>query len=59
MDKPEDIQKAVDAVQNSNLDQTIKDILIRDIHQEGLTPFITEQLKFYCNYEYKETSENS
>ncbi|HEX3095656.1 MAG TPA: hypothetical protein VHQ20_00870 [Patescibacteria group bacterium] len=44
----EQIQKVVDLVQQSDLDQTIKDILIRDLQTEGLTDFLKEQIKAYC-----------
>jgi hypothetical protein len=30
------------------LDQTIKDILIRDLQSQGLTEFLREQIKAYC-----------
>lgn len=42
------IQKIVELIQESDLDQTIKDILIRDIQTEGLTDFLREQIKAYC-----------
>lgn len=42
------IQKIVDLIQQSDLDQTIKDILIRDLQSEGLTDFLREQIKAYC-----------
>jgi hypothetical protein len=35
-------------IQESPLDQTIKDILIRDLQSEGLTDFLREQIKAYC-----------
>lgn len=41
-------QKIVDLIQASPLDQTIKDILIRDLQTEGLTDFLREQIKAYC-----------
>ncbi len=44
----EKIQKVVDLIQASDLDQTIKDILIRDLQSEGLTDFLREQIKAYC-----------
>jgi hypothetical protein len=44
----EKIQKIVDLIQESDLDQTIKDILIRDLQTEGLTDFLREQIKAYC-----------
>jgi hypothetical protein len=42
------IQKIVNLIQQSALDQTIKDILIRDLQSEGLTDFLREQIKAYC-----------
>ncbi len=44
----EKIQKIVNLIQKSALDQTIKDILIRDLQTEGLTDFLREQIKAYC-----------
>ena len=44
----EKIQKIVNLIQTSDLDQTIKDILIRDLQSEGLTDFLREQIKAYC-----------
>ena len=44
----EKIQKIVELIQQSDLDQTIKDILIRDLQTEGLTDFLREQIKAYC-----------
>lgn len=44
----EKIQKVVYLIQQSDLDQTIKDILIRDLQTEGLTDFLREQIKAYC-----------
>ena len=42
------IQKITHLIQMSDLDQTIKDILIRDLQSEGLTDFLREQIKAYC-----------
>lgn len=44
----EKIQKIVGLIQESDLDQTIKDILIRDLQNDGLTDFLREQIKAYC-----------
>ena len=44
----EKIQKVVNLIQQSDLDQTIKDILNRDLQTEGLTDFLREQIKAYC-----------
>ncbi|MDQ3018310.1 MAG: hypothetical protein M3Q64_00330 [bacterium] len=41
-------QKIVHLIEASALDQTIKDILIRDLQTEGLTDFLREQIKAYC-----------
>jgi pimeloyl-CoA synthetase len=42
------IQKIIALIQASDLDQTIKDILIRDLQSEGLTDFLREQIRAYC-----------
>lgn len=42
------IQKIVNLIQASDLDQTIKDILIRDLQADGLNDFLREQIKAYC-----------
>jgi hypothetical protein len=42
------IKKISDLILASNLDQTIKDILIRDLQADGLTDFLKEQIKAYC-----------
>jgi hypothetical protein len=44
----EKIDKLVYLIQQSELDDTIKDILIRDLQAEGLTDFLREQIKAYC-----------
>lgn len=44
----EKIEKIIHLIQQSDLDQTIKDILIRDLQSEGLTDFLREQIKAYC-----------
>ncbi|HVY67896.1 MAG TPA: hypothetical protein VHA30_03305 [Patescibacteria group bacterium] len=41
-------QNIIYLIQQSPLDQTIKDILIRDLTSEGLTDFLREQIKAYC-----------
>lgn len=43
------IEKIIDVIQQSDLDQTIKDILIRDVQNEGLTEFLQEQINAYCD----------
>lgn len=42
------IQNIVHLIQQSDLDQTIKDILIRDLQTDGLNDFLREQIKAYC-----------
>jgi hypothetical protein len=42
------IQNIIHLIQQSPLDQTIKDILIRDLQSEGLTDFLREQIRAYC-----------
>lgn len=44
----EKIQKIVNLIQASELDQTIKDILIRDLQADGLNDFLREQIRAYC-----------
>lgn len=44
----EKLQKIIDLIEQSALDRTIKDILIRDLQNEGLTDFLREQIKAYC-----------
>ncbi len=44
----EKIQNIIHLIKASPLDQTIKDILIRDLENEGLTDFLREQIKAYC-----------
>lgn len=42
------LEKVIYLITASDLDQTIKDILIRDLMSEGLTDFLREQIKAYC-----------
>jgi hypothetical protein len=44
----EKVQKVIDLIQKSDLDQTIKAILIRDLEADGLNDFMKEQIKAYC-----------
>lgn len=44
----EKIENIVHLIEQSLLDQTIKDILIRDLRAEGLTDFLKEQIHAYC-----------
>lgn len=48
MDDATKIQRIIELVMQSDLDQTIKDILVRDLQSEGLTDFLKEQIKAYC-----------
>lgn len=43
------IQEVIDIIEQSDLDRTIKDILIRDLKSEGLNEFMREQLVAYCD----------
>lgn len=45
----EDIQTIIELIRQSPLDQTVKDILIRDLNNDGLTDFLKEQINTYCN----------
>ncbi len=51
------IEDIIFLIQSSELDQTIKDILIRDLQNEGLTDFLKEQIKSYCLDDIKKTNE--
>jgi len=42
------LENIIHLIEESPLDQTIKDILIRDLKSEGLTEFLKEQIKAYC-----------
>lgn len=44
----EKIRNIIHLIKKSELDQTVKDILIRDLKSEGLTEFLREQIKAYC-----------
>jgi uncharacterized protein (DUF2164 family) len=44
----EKVQHIIALIEHSDLDQTIKDILIRDLKADGLTDFLREQIKAYC-----------
>lgn len=48
MDQNQNIQDIIYLIEQSALDQTIKDILIRDLRSEGLTDFLREQILAYC-----------
>lgn len=53
----EQVKKVIYLIEQSELDQTIKDILIRDLQTEGLTDFLREQIKAYCLEDIKKTNE--
>lgn len=42
------IVQLVRMIEQSELDETIKNILIRDLQNDGLTDFLKEQIKAYC-----------
>jgi hypothetical protein len=42
------IEAICELIQASELDDTIKNILMRDLQTEGLTEFSREQIKAYC-----------
>ncbi len=48
MDETTKLEKIIHLIEQSDLDRTIKDILIRDIQNEGLTDFLREQIKAFC-----------
>ena len=54
----EKVAKIIKLIEQSILDQTIKDILIRDLKTEGLTDFLREQIKAYCLEGIKVLDEN-
>ena len=39
----------IDIVEKSKLDPTIKEILVRDIKNEGVNEFLVEQVIAYCD----------
>ncbi len=47
------IENIIYLVEQSALDETIKQILIRDLKANGLTEFLREQIKAYCFDEIK------
>lgn len=48
MEDQEKLEKIIHLIEQSDLDRTIKDILIRDIQNEGLTDFLKEQIRAFC-----------
>ncbi len=53
----EQLEHIIYLIESSDLDQTIKDILVRDLKQDGLTEFLKEQIKSYCLEDIKKTNE--
>jgi uncharacterized protein (DUF2164 family) len=52
----EKLTRIIHLIEISDLDQTIKDILIRDLKAEGLTDFLREQIISYCLEGIKKTT---
>lgn len=48
MQDQEKIKKIIELIKQSPLDETIQEILIRDLQSEGLTDFLREQIRAYC-----------
>ncbi len=53
----EKIKNIIYLIEQSPLDETIKEILIRDLKTEGLTDFLKEQIKAYCTEGIKQLDE--
>jgi hypothetical protein len=53
----DNIDDIIQLIQQSPLDKTIKDILIRDLKADGLTDFLREQIIAYCVEGRKELKE--
>jgi hypothetical protein len=51
------LENIIYLIQQSLLDETIKNILIRDLKAEGLTDFMKEQIKAYCLEGMKQVNE--
>ena len=49
MDQTITAQELIDLVNKSDLDPTIKGILVRDIQNEGVNEFLIEQVSAYCD----------
>lgn len=49
MKDPQIIADVCFLIEKSDLDQTLKDILVRDINENGLDDFLIEQVKAYCD----------
>ena len=48
MQQEASLENIIYLIEQSDLDQTIKNILIRDLKSEGLTDFLREQIVSYC-----------
>lgn len=44
----EKVEKIIYLIQVSDLDETVKGVLIQTLLSEGLTDFIREQIRAYC-----------
>ena len=44
----QDLQDIIYLIEKSDLDQTIKELLIRDLQKDGMTDFLREQIIAYC-----------
>lgn len=42
------LENIIHLIQQSPLDETVKNILIRDLEKDGLNDFLREQIKAYC-----------
>ena len=49
MDKTITGDELIEIVEKSDLDPTIKQILVRDIKNEGVSEFLVEQVLAYCD----------
>ena len=49
MDQKITVEELVRVIEESDLDPTIKSILIRDVRNEGVTEFLLEQVIAYCD----------
>ncbi len=49
MNEKINLLQIIEVIEGSELDSTIKEILIRDLKSEGLTEFLREQIIAYCD----------
>ena len=56
MTDQEKLEKIIALIEASELDDTIKVILVRDLKEEGLTEFSREQIRAYCLEGLKKTN---